>query len=397
MQHLDDGTLQGLLDGPRSGLSDAERAAAEEHLASCELCARRLSELDALSERTETLLSEPASADVTVPPYENVVARADRDDSTDRQRRGRPEERVRGLAYRMRKRWRAAAWAASVVLAVGIGWLANGQHRSSDAETERAVADEVGADTLVVSSSVAVVEAGTDSTGRSDTLATFVRGRVTDDSGKPLAGAQVSVQGTGVGALTNRDGAFELSVKPNADDSITRDVTLKAQMIGYAEASQTLAARGGRVVSTDFRLTPQPVALEGMVVSAVGDTTRSQGRSLGSRMDAPVVDSSRFPWRSVSAAVAQDEAGFRPLTVPGLRVLRIEVGRDEATPLVRILQELDDGGRLELVEASGSQSPDRYLASDARSRASVRRGDVWVAATAPLSRDSLTALLGRLK
>jgi len=389
MQHLDDGTLQGWLDESRSGLSAAELAAAEEHLASCEPCARRLAELDALSGRIETLLSEPGPADETAPPYAEVIARAGRSDLPDREHRGRPENRAHEVARRARKRWRAAAWAASVVVAVGIGWLANGLHRPTDAEAERAVAEDAGSDTSAATPSVAVAKAGP------DTLTTLVHGRVTDESGRPLAGAQVSVQGTAVGALTNRDGAFELSLEPNAGDSTAREVTLKAQMIGYAEVSHTLAARDGGNVSTDFRLTEQPLALEGLVVTSVGDTT-GRNRSLGASAGT-ISASSRSAWRGVSAAVAQDEAGFRPLTVPDLRVLRVEVGRDEGAVLVRVVQELDDGGSLELVESRTARSPDQHLASRARAHASVRRGDVWVAAAAPVSGDSLTALLGRLR
>ncbi len=56
----------------------------------------------------------------------------------------------------------------------------------------------------------------------------FVTGMVTDDSGEPLIGASVSVQGTTFGTITDIDGNFSLAV-PNLQ------VTLIISYIGYKE------------------------------------------------------------------------------------------------------------------------------------------------------------------
>ena len=42
-----------------------------------------------------------------------------------------------------------------------------------------------------------------------------VKGTVIDETGQPLIGVSIRVQGSGTGVVTNVDGAFEISVKTN--------------------------------------------------------------------------------------------------------------------------------------------------------------------------------------
>lgn len=109
MQHLDDGRLQAWLDGAKAGLDAGERAAIEHHLAACADCAARLDELAGLDEAAKSILGGGGTDAVTPPPFEDVVARAGRLEQT-------------RSTYR---RLRPFAWAASVVLALGIGWGVN--------------------------------------------------------------------------------------------------------------------------------------------------------------------------------------------------------------------------------------------------------------------------------
>jgi hypothetical protein len=346
MQHLDDGALQAWLDGPRSGLSASEREEIQRHLSSCEACARRLAGLNESSLRVQTLLSGPESADETVPAFETVLARA-------RQRQG---------LGRRRPRWAAAAWAASIAAAIGLGWLGSNLYRgggvtrtaveatktdsaapvvaaatpardtsptlqgaagtptqpaalthpaapvvvaakpaedtsprggtarasarlstpvktaarpaTSVASAEKAAA-EVSLPAQPVPAEVAerLVAHAADAVP-SDSSPTFIRGRVTDESGRPLAAAQVVAEGTGAGAITGKDGTFELSLHRSPADSATRPVTLTAQLIGYRTESRKLDTHAGNVVSADFHLVPQDVALNEMVVSGVSARAR---------------------------------------------------------------------------------------------------------------------------
>lgn len=106
MPHLDEGQLHALLDGE---LDQAERQAAEAHLESCSECRREFAEARALMAGADDLI-----AAVDVPPGTRPAAVA-------------PKARSSGF------RWTNVAWAASVFLAVGLGWLARADERLSRA------------------------------------------------------------------------------------------------------------------------------------------------------------------------------------------------------------------------------------------------------------------------
>lgn len=155
MPHLDEGTLQAWLDRDRSGLGPEERGRIEAHLAECEACARSLEELRASTDRVEELLGASAAAEV-VPPFADVQARAEAGP-------GR-EERT------LRRRWRPTAWAASVAVALGVGWMANEMIRTGGVDGVAGsdpVARET-ADSGVGAGEAAVAELGPPSTGTAE-------------------------------------------------------------------------------------------------------------------------------------------------------------------------------------------------------------------------------------
>ena len=63
MQHLDEGVLQAWLDAERGGLGAAEIAAVEAHLATCDVCAARVSETEQVTRRARSLLSSVVPLD----------------------------------------------------------------------------------------------------------------------------------------------------------------------------------------------------------------------------------------------------------------------------------------------------------------------------------------------
>jgi len=101
MSHLDEGVLHSLLDGE---LDESARQAAETHLATCAECRRDYEEAKGLLAGADELIAAvelpPRTRPRTVPDSRGV--------------------RPTGPLFS----WRTVAWAASVVLAVGLGWLA---------------------------------------------------------------------------------------------------------------------------------------------------------------------------------------------------------------------------------------------------------------------------------
>jgi len=87
----------------------------------------------------------------------------------------------------------------------------------------------------------------------------LLSGRVTDkDSGQPIQGVQITVEGQRQGTLTNRTGTFTLRLP---DGWVGREIVVAAQRIGYAEARQTIRlAEGSNTLN--LTLTARVIALE---------------------------------------------------------------------------------------------------------------------------------------
>ena len=102
-----------------------------------------------------------------------------------------------------------------------------------------------------------------------------VVGLVTDArTGAPLPDAQVTVVGTGIGALTGADGRYRLGV----DDAWAgREVTLTVQRIGYAPERRTITVVTG-TRTLDFALQAQPMAMDELVVT--GQAVSAQRRAV---------------------------------------------------------------------------------------------------------------------
>lgn len=99
-----------------------------------------------------------------------------------------------------------------------------------------------------------------------------VRGTVTEAAGqKPLAGAQVSAGGRR--AVTDQAGRYALPGVPAGT------VVVRAEMIGYTGAQRSVSVADGGEAVADFALAPSAVALEGLVVTALGITREQRAVS----------------------------------------------------------------------------------------------------------------------
>lgn len=115
-----------------------------------------------------------------------------------------------------------------------------------------------------------------------------IRGQVTDAvTMRPLSGVQVSVPGSGRGALANASGQFLILNVP------TGTVTVRAEIIGYGTQEQQVTVAAGQVAQVDFRLAQSALELDAIVVT--GTPGQTQRRALGnsvSQMDASKVTES---------------------------------------------------------------------------------------------------------
>ena len=101
-----------------------------------------------------------------------------------------------------------------------------------------------------------------------------IRGQVTDAvSMRPLSGAQVSVPGTGRGALANASGQYLIVNVPAGPQ------TVRVELIGYGVQEQEITVPAGEVVQVNFSLSQSALELDAIVVT--GTPGQTQRRAIG--------------------------------------------------------------------------------------------------------------------
>ena len=90
-----------------------------------------------------------------------------------------------------------------------------------------------------------------------------IRGRIFDrETGEPLIGANVLIQNTGIGAATDLMGRFTLRNVPAGKQ------TLRVSYIGYVAVALEVTVAEGVTLEQEFRLVPQAITGETVVVTA---------------------------------------------------------------------------------------------------------------------------------
>jgi TonB-linked SusC/RagA family outer membrane protein len=106
-----------------------------------------------------------------------------------------------------------------------------------------------------------------------------IRGRVTDaTSNQPLAGVQVSVDGTRTGAQTGLDGYYVINGAPVGTQALT------ARRVGYTPSHASVVVGAGASATQNFVLKVVPTQLNEVVVTALGE--QASQRSLGTAQQA---------------------------------------------------------------------------------------------------------------
>ncbi len=101
-----------------------------------------------------------------------------------------------------------------------------------------------------------------------------VTGQVLDAAtSEPLNGVQVSIPSVQLGTLTNAQGRYLMNLVPAGTH------TVRVELIGYGTLVTTVGVAAGGTATLNFRLDQEAVALEGLLVTALG-ITREQ-RALG--------------------------------------------------------------------------------------------------------------------
>ena len=124
MSHATDGELHAYLDGALNSVDPHRADRLRLHLARCSDCTARLEDARALHERVREILAEAEPGSPEVPPFETILERQANSVSgpaevDDAEAKGSPTPIPR------RRSRPPLAWAASVAVALGAGWLAH--------------------------------------------------------------------------------------------------------------------------------------------------------------------------------------------------------------------------------------------------------------------------------
>ena len=96
-----------------------------------------------------------------------------------------------------------------------------------------------------------------------------IAGKVTDEHGAPLAGAQVTATPGGKGAVTGATGGYVIEAIPAGS------YTLRVRLIGYRSQARSVTVSAGQRATEDFSLAPDPLNLEAVVVTGT-ETPRTK-------------------------------------------------------------------------------------------------------------------------
>ncbi len=149
---------------------------------------------------------------------------------------------------------------------------------------------------LAVLASLAFTSAAAAQTGT-------VTGQVTDAaSGRPLESAQVYIEGTSLGTLTNSTGRYLFVNAP------VGEYTVIAELVGYRSVSETVTVTAGQSSTVDFGLSVTAIQLDQIVVTGTGVATEK--KKLGNSIATVDVSSlENAPITSFSDVLQGREAG----------------------------------------------------------------------------------------
>ena len=137
-----------------------------------------------------------------------------------------------------------------------------------------------------------------------------IEGKVSEQgTGRPLAGAQVFIAGTTVGALTNEQGTFRITGVP------ARQVEVRVRLIGFAPINRRVVVEAGQTARVDVEVSVSALQLEQVVVTGTGQAV--EVKKLGNTV-ATIEPPSFAPITTAADLLTAREAGVNILPASGI-------------------------------------------------------------------------------
>ncbi len=383
MSHVDDGDLHAFLDGALEALAAEEARRIREHLAACPACAVRLEEAREARSEASRILEGAAPTLDGLPSFEELRSQA--------AARGRPG--TQGRAGRVQR----MAWAASVVLALGAGWMLRAA-TAPGAPLQRALQEAPGDGPVTPSRPDRARNES--SPLESDALApslspgeppTEAEAEPADDRSLE-ASEQVTVRAVDTDVARGGLAAEAKVTLPRLERPRSADVTAASLTVRTDSA-------GGR---PDDLLASRD-SVRGAQARAASEARRATAPEQLSEPRPAVLDAA-VARRSMAspAAVAQPGRDLDPkasLVVPGLQVLSVTwLDENGLVGVVRVRQLLEGGDTLELLHLPPGFGPTELGvdSTDGRTELVVPREEGWLVARARTTSDRLRELVDRL-
>jgi hypothetical protein len=400
MSHVDEGALHAYLDGALDEYPAAEARRVREHVETCAVCAERLADERRVREEAGAIL-DLAAPKVEVPTFEELRAYV---------RAGQSKRAASSRLYRM-------SWAASVVLALGTGWMIRGsridpvpafeaQRESvtvgSDANTVGTVApppaaEEAERDVPAEPPAEISAESRRISEPQPTPATTFERAAAapTVVSGRAEV-AQSQLPPAVTGPAADADGVANQLAAAGARSEPARDDSALGGGAG--------AAFGDAVASVDeLRLSDARIQERIDSAARVAEARRRVAAGQADQTVTSALDAAASPAPAMQRARAANEVqkveSEASLVVPGFAVLDVlPVSEGTAFAGVRALQRLENGDTLEVVHLPEGVDPS-LLPPPAPGRTELVRQtpEGWLVMRAPRSLAYLEQLLERLQ
>jgi TonB-linked outer membrane protein, SusC/RagA family len=133
------------------------------------------------------------------------------------------------------------------------------------------------------------------------------------DANRALEGAQVTIPGTGLGASTRADGRYVISGLPAGTYRV------RASMLGFApQAINRIVIVEGGSATADFRLQQQAAALEQVVVTGYGTSSRRELTGAIASVSGEELTVRAAPMSAISNALQGKAAGVQVTTNSGV-------------------------------------------------------------------------------
>jgi hypothetical protein len=392
MSHVDKGALHAYLDGALDEYPAGEARRVREHLDACAECTKSLEEERLLREDTRELLAMAAPS-VEAPPLEELRTLA-------RSGGGPGEVRPRLRLYRL-------SWAASVVLALGAGWMLRGQQgllvqdlqAPMMLEEQEALTDEV-APGRQIDDQTTVASSGEASTDPAAELESPRAEGLRETFAEAPALQPVPVE---VGLVT---GAADVTQGIEFTDALANrppDLEAPGEAVPTSEVAELDRVAGGSALEERLDQ-PTPAVVDEDAASEVGrEAEPQQLRSelqVGGGGGALAADRAAAPAPSAAARRRANADADEPgsLSVSGLDVIEVTFLDDGLSPTgVRILQRLESGDTLELIHLREGVDPGSVPGPTTQlEELRIPRDAGWLIMRAPVARVRLEELLQRL-